>query len=102
LSEKRTGTVVFHLDPLNPPTITAKELVALDEMPDEAIDYSDIPPLGQRRWTKPGAVTAPSSKREVTVSLDADIVDFFQSADKLDIRMNDILREYVDSQRKAS
>ena len=102
MSEKRTGTVVFDLDPLNPPTMTAEELKALDEMTDEAIDYSDIPRLDQRQWIKSGAVAAPSPKREVTVSLDGDIVDFFQPADKLDIRMNDILREYVDAQRKAS
>ena len=102
MSKKHTGIVAFDLDPLNPPAMTAEEMRALDEMPDEAIDYSDIPPVGQRRWTKPGAVTTRSSKREVTVSLDADIIDFLQATDKLENRMNDILRDYVESQRKAS
>lgn len=54
MSEKRTRTVVFHLDPLNPPAMTPEEMAELDELPDEAIDYSDIPSVAGRRWVRGG------------------------------------------------
>jgi hypothetical protein len=46
MTVKSSSTVRFRLDPDNPPTLTAEERQAwkeLQEMPDEDIDYSDIP-----------------------------------------------------------
>lgn len=47
------GLVRFQFDPVNLPPLTdaqRAELDALAEMPDSAIDYSDIPPLPPVFW----------------------------------------------------
>jgi len=102
MSEKNTRTIVFQLDRDNPPTLTSEERKALEDMPDEAIDYSDIPAIEGRRWVGAGTAPAGRGKEQITVSLDADIVEFFRSADSYESRMNSVLRRYVESQRKAS
>ena len=51
MSNEPTGLVRYKLDPDNPPTLTAEEQQAwkeLQEMRDEDIDYSDIPPCRLR------------------------------------------------------
>jgi len=52
-----------------------KQLAALKTMPDEAIDYSDIPPSSDDFWKN--AVRNPyykPVKQQVTVRLDSDVV----------------------------
>ena len=56
MKKKNTETVVFRLDPRNPPQMPADEIRALKRMPDKAINYGDIPPLEGHRWTTPGAL----------------------------------------------
>jgi hypothetical protein len=52
---KSEGTVYFHLDPDNPPVLTEEERRAWEELkaiPDEAIDFSDIPPQTDGGWRR--------------------------------------------------
>jgi uncharacterized protein (DUF4415 family) len=103
MRKKNTETVVFRLDPRNPPQMTADEIDALKRMPDEAIDYSDIPSLEGHRWTRPGSLVPTENKKQVTLRLDADVIEFFRATGKrYQSRMNAVLREYVHANRKAS
>jgi uncharacterized protein (DUF4415 family) len=70
-------------------------MAALD---DREIDYKDIPPMPDTGWVK--AVEMPHRKRQVTLRLDADVLDFFQGAGKrYQTRINAVLRSYVAAQR---
>jgi uncharacterized protein (DUF4415 family) len=103
MRKKNTETVVFRLDPRNPPQMTADEIRALKRLPDAAIDFGDIPPLEGRPWTKPGALVPTENKKQVTLRLDADVIEFFRATGKrYQSRMNAVLREYVQSNRRAS
>jgi uncharacterized protein (DUF4415 family) len=82
--------------------MTADEIRALKRLPNAAIGYSDIPPLVGRQWTKPGALVPTENKKQVTLRLDADVIEFFRSTGKrYQSRMNAVLREYVQSNRRA-
>jgi uncharacterized protein (DUF4415 family) len=78
----------------NPPTDSeAEELAELAVMPEEAIDTTDIPE--QRDWSgaRRGVFWRPV-KRQLTLRLDADVVDFFASQGKCyQTRMNEAHRE---------
>jgi uncharacterized protein (DUF4415 family) len=91
-------TVYYKIDPDNPPVLTEEQkarLKALAEMPDEAIDYSDIPPLTEKFWKN--AVRNPwykPTKKTATVLLDPDILAWLKKEGKgYQTRMNTILRE---------
>lgn len=77
-------------------------LRALAAMPDDTIDFSDIPEITD--WT--GAVRGKfyrPVKRQITLRLDADVVDFFEASGRgYQTRINAALREWVAAQRKAS
>lgn len=75
----------------------AAELRALEAMPDSQIDTSDIPVV--RDWTgaKRGKFHRPV-KRQITLRLDADLVDFFEAQGKgYQTRINEALREWVEA-----
>jgi uncharacterized protein (DUF4415 family) len=102
MRKKNTESVVFRPDPRNPPQMTADQIRALKRMPDEAIDYRDIPPLEGRRWTTPGALVPTENKKQVTLRLDAEVIAFFRATGRrYQSRMNAVLREYVQANRKA-
>ena len=83
--------------------MTADEIRALKRMPDKAIQYGDIPPLKDHMWTRPGALVPTENKKQVTLRLDAEVVEFFRATGRrYQSRMNAVLREYVQSNRKAS
>jgi len=91
-------TVKFELDLTNPPPLTdaqKAELEALKTMPDEEIDYSDIPPLGDEFWKN--AVRNPfykPTKTSTTVRLDSDVLMWLKSKGKgYQTRVNAILRD---------
>ena len=91
-------TVRYELDLTNPPPLTAEqqaELKALAEMPDEAINYSDIPPLDDAFWKN--AVQNPfykPTKTSTTVRIDSDVLAWLKSQGKgYQTRINAILRE---------
>jgi len=71
----------------------AAELKALAEMPDEDIDFSDIPELTSVEGAAIGKFYRPI-KQPVTIRLDADVLDWLKKGGKgYQGRVNAILRE---------
>jgi uncharacterized protein (DUF4415 family) len=72
-------------------------------MPDEMIDYSDIPPLGEDFWKN--AIRNPyykPVKKQLTVRLDADLIAWLRNAGKgYQTRLNNILRQEMLRERVA-
>ena len=100
----KSSTVKFKLDPINPPTLTAAQgdrMAAINAMPDTAIDYSDMPQQTIAvQWTRPGALVPTENKQQVTLRLDADVLDFFkQTGKRYQSRINAALREYIAAHR---
>lgn len=101
MSKPTTGKIVkFTLDAAHPPKLrkeTRARLAELAAMPDSAIDTSDIPPSPpDAEWTRPGIPFSSENKRQITLRLDADVVDFFRDTGKrYQTRINSVLREYV-------
>ena len=61
------------------------------------IDYSDIPPLDEDFFKK--AVVWPGPKKQVTLRLDPDILEFFRSQGRgYQSRINAVLRKYMEAQ----
>ena len=93
-----SSMVKFSLDPSNPPPLTKVqqvELAALRAQGDEGIDYSDIPPLDDSFW-KAASRAIPAHKKQVTLRLDEDVLDFFKAAgNRYQTRINAVLRAYV-------
>ena len=104
MSEKNTGTVKFKLDPKNPPKLTAQQRKRLLEMKDEDIDYSDAPASPRNAvWTRPGALIPAGNKKQITVRLDSDVLEFFKkTGTRYQSRINAALREYMKAHEKAS
>jgi uncharacterized protein (DUF4415 family) len=80
---------------LSPLTARQRRQVAvLASMPDNEIDYSDIPPLKDRFWKQ--AVRNPfyrPVKRQLTVRLDADVIAWLREQGKgYQTRINALLR----------
>jgi uncharacterized protein (DUF4415 family) len=102
--------VTYKFDPTNPPPLTdaqREELRQLAEMPDEEIDFSDIPPLGEDFWKNAvrGKFYRPV-KKQVTVRLDADVLEYFKAKQGgkrgYQTAINAALRKVVeDEMRKA-
>lgn len=77
--------------------LTLEELASI---PDEDIDTSDIPELGEEFWKNARWVGPDERKRQMTIRFDADIVEWFKAQGKgYQSRMNAVLRAYVDAQR---
>ncbi len=93
--------VSYTIDLDNPPPLTAEQRATLERLaavPDEAIDTSDIPPVGDQFWAnavrfRDRALYRPV-KRSTTVRLDADVLQWLKSKGKgYQTRLNAILRE---------
>ena len=89
--------VEFEIDLSNPPALTAAqkaELKALRAKPDNAIDYSDIPPSQKEFWQR--AVRNPfyrPTKTSTTVRIDSDVLHWLRAHGKgYQSRINAILR----------
>lgn len=97
MRKKRERIVGMELDPTGPVPLTRKqkaELAALAEMPDEEIDYSDIPAKPAAFWADAvrGGLYRPV-KRQLTVRIDADILTWLKSQGTgYHSRLNQILR----------
>ena len=66
-------------------------------MPDEQIDYSDAPYLPNAVWMK-AAEELPSNKQQITLRIDAQVLDFFkQTGKRYQSRINAVLRAYVEA-----
>jgi uncharacterized protein (DUF4415 family) len=85
-----------HSEPLT--AAQQAELDALAALPDDQINTTDIPE--QRDWTgaRRGVFFRPI-KKQLTLRLDADVIDWFKSHASDDegyqTRINSVLREYV-------
>ena len=79
------------------------DLSALEALPDDQIDTSDIPEVRDWSGAKRGVFFRPASQ-EITLMLDADVVNWFkeQAPDERDYqtRINRALREYVKQRRR--
>lgn len=76
--------------------LTPAELAAL---PDEDIDYSDIPEL-DADWFRTAKVVMPTGKEQLTVRIDSDVLAWFRAQGKgYQSRMNAVLRAYVMARR---
>jgi uncharacterized protein (DUF4415 family) len=58
-------------------TIIKSDLARLDRMKDSDIDHSDIPPLGDDFFKK-ATVAWPPSKQQLTIRLDADVLNWLK------------------------
>ena len=99
MSEKRTGTTTYTLDPAHPPRMTEEQKAKLLAMRDEDIDLSDTPSqegkLGRR-------VGGPRFGFEAIV-LDRDVLEYFhRQGDASSERINAVLREYVQSHQEGA
>ncbi|MDB5562263.1 MAG: BrnA antitoxin family protein [Hyphomicrobiales bacterium] len=82
-------------------------LEKLASLPDDSIDYSDIPEATEQFWRN--AVRNPfyrPLKKQLTLRIDADLIEWFKShADKgkgYQTKINQALREYVAEQEKKA
>ena len=77
----------------------------LDTMSDEDIDLSDIPEVTPEMFAK-GVVRhglKPIVKRQLTLRLDSDVIDWFRSqGGGYQTRMNALLRAYMEEHKRAS
>jgi len=65
-------------------------------MKDSQIDYSDIPPLDTDFFKK--AVLWPGTKKQITLRLDPDVIDFFKKQGRgYQSMINAVLRKYVEA-----
>jgi uncharacterized protein (DUF4415 family) len=104
MKQKSTGTVRFNYDPANPPKMTSAQKRQLSKLKGRAIDYSDIPPSPRDAgWTRPGALIPEGNKKQITVRMDADVLEFFKkTGTRYQSRINAALREYMKAHEKAS
>ena len=63
----------------------------------EEIDYSDIPPL-DANFFKEAHVRLPEKKKQVTLRIDPDVIEFFKKQGKgYQSMINAVLRKYVEA-----
>ncbi len=76
-----------------------KELAARS---DEEIDDSDIPELDEAFFEKAKLVRPAADKRQITMRVDADVLDWFRGQGKgYQTHMNAVLKAYMLSERKS-
>jgi uncharacterized protein (DUF4415 family) len=103
MSVKTTGIAKFTLDPNRPPKLTKKERARLARMADKDIDLTDIPATYGVAWSRPGLLIPEANKRQITLRIDADVLDFFRSTGtRYQTRMNQVLRSYMAAQRQTA
>jgi len=78
------------------------ELKTLQELPDNQIDYSDLPPVADWSGAQVGRFYRPL-KETVTIRLDADVLAWLKQGGKgYQTRVNRILRTVMEQQHKKS
>ena len=74
------------------------DLARIDRMRDADIDYSDIPPL-DKAFLKKATAVWPPVKQQVTIRLDADVLDWLKGHGRgYQTLINRILRVVMESQ----
>ncbi len=78
------------------------DLARIDHMKDADIDYSDIPRL-DKSFLKKATMPWPPEKKQLTIRLDADVLDWLKRHGKgYQTRINRILRVVMESQPSRS
>jgi uncharacterized protein (DUF4415 family) len=73
----------------------------LDAMPDEQIDYTEIPPLDDE-FFRTAELLMPRPKRAISLRLDADLLDWLRTQGPgYQSRINAVLRAYMEAKRRA-
>ena len=92
------------ISPRLTPDLLAESL-RIAQMPDEAIDFSDIPCSGKGDWKN--AVRGKfyrANKKQVTLRLDADLIEWFKTqqggARGYQTKINAALRKVVEGERR--
>ncbi len=83
-------------------TSQAAEIKALQALPDNQIDYSDAPGAMPEEWRDAvvGKFYRPI-KQQLTLRIDADVVDWFKRQGKgYQTRINELLREVMKKEAK--
>ncbi|MHB1620799.1 MAG: BrnA antitoxin family protein [Sulfuricella sp.] len=78
------------------------EIKALQALPDNQIDYSDAPPTSPEEWRNAaiGKFYRPI-KQQLTLRIDADVVDWFKRQGKgYQTRINELLRDVMKKEAK--
>jgi uncharacterized protein (DUF4415 family) len=74
------------------------DLARIDRMKPSDINYSDIPPL-DKTFLKKATTAWPPEKKQLTIRLDADVLDWLKAHGKgYQTRINRILRVVMESQ----
>jgi uncharacterized protein (DUF4415 family) len=73
----------------------------VDAMPDDAIDYSEIPEL-DADFFKNAVWKMPDPKASITLRVDRDVLEWFkQQGPRYQTRINALMRAYMESQIAA-
>jgi uncharacterized protein (DUF4415 family) len=83
-------------------SISAKRLKEIQNIPDSAIDTSDIPELDDNFWENTKMVK-PITKKAISIRIDDDVLDWFKSQGKsYQSLINTVLRSYANHQQKKT
>lgn len=78
--------------------LTMEELA---QRPDSDIDFSDQPELDADFWERAKVVMPESRKSQLTIRLDAEVLEWFKSSGKgYQTRINAVLRSYYEAQNQ--
>jgi uncharacterized protein (DUF4415 family) len=81
-------------------SISDKRLKELAARPDEQIDYSDIPELGDEFWAN-AKLVVPESTQQITLRVKKSVLEAYRSTGKgYQTRMNAVLESYAKTLRK--
>jgi uncharacterized protein (DUF4415 family) len=77
-------------------------LLEIATLPDAEVDTYDIPALDEAFWKSARVVMPEQGKRQLTVRLDGDVLDWFKAQGKgYQTRMNAVLRSYYEAHREG-
>ena len=77
-------------------TISAQRIEELNNIPDSAIDTSDIPELDENFWDN-AKMVSPMTKQAISLRVDSDVLDWFKNRGKgYQSLMNSVLKSYVE------
>lgn len=78
--------------------ISTKRLQEINDIPDESIDTTDIPELGDNFWEK-AKLVKPLAKKAISLRVDSDVLEWFKNQGKgYQSLINSVLRSYVEHQ----
>ena len=93
--DRHERVIVMKGKPTSKPSRTDWDRVT--QMKDEEIDYSDIPPL-RDDFFKEAHVRWSGNKKQVTLRIDPDVIEFFKKQGKgYQSMINAVLRKYVEA-----